>query len=112
MIYFLAFVAVVLASARLTALLLWDAITAPWRDKKLDRHPPGTKLHKLLTCHWCMSFWTSLLFASFVHGVAVGSGWLTWHTLLLSPVSIFACAYATGWVLDMEKERELNVRAD
>lgn len=115
-VYFLALVVVALAAARLTALFLWDEITRPWREKKLAKHPPGTKIHKLLTCYWCAGFWASLLVVSYSSAVAIvgeTAGWMPWGTLASLPVTVLAVAYAAPWILDMEKEREQRgIRAD
>lgn len=108
MIYLLAFVVVVLAAARVTGIFLWDEITRPWREKRLAKHPPGTKINKLLTCYWCFGFWVSLLLVTYLQVIAVAVAWLPWHTLLLLPLTIPAVAYGCGWVLD--KEQESNVR--
>lgn len=98
----------VLAAARGTAWLLWDEMTRPWRERRLEKHPPGTKIHKLLTCYWCAGFWASLLTVTFTYANAAWIGAIPWRTWPLVLVVTFATAYGCGWVLD--KEQESNVR--
>lgn len=51
----------VLATYRLTKLVLDDEITREPREAILDRfNPAETKIGYLFTCPWCVSFWTGL----------------------------------------------------
>lgn len=104
MIYLLAFVAAVLATARLTRVFNIDEIAAPLRDWILKRWPAPSKPAKLVGCYWCASFWVALIVCSWIKGVAVAAGWADPETLLLLLVEIPAVAYAASWVLDREEQ--------
>jgi hypothetical protein len=60
-----------LAVARVTGLIVADAITEPARDwvlDKLDDRPAtlGNALATLITCPWCTGMWVSLVAAPLV----------------------------------------------
>jgi hypothetical protein len=50
----------ILATARLTRLVVDDELTAPARDYVQGRWP-STKLAYLVTCPYCMSIWTGVV---------------------------------------------------
>lgn len=57
---FFTYIILVLASYRLTRLLVIDVIFEPLREKVWKKFPPSTKLGYVFTCMWCMSIWASL----------------------------------------------------
>lgn len=58
----LAYLAIdVLATYRITKLVLEDEILSGPRDKLLAKYPPNeTKFGYLLTCPWCVSVWAGM----------------------------------------------------
>jgi hypothetical protein len=57
---FFTYIILVLASYRLTRLLVIDVIFEPLREKVWKKFPPSTKLGYVFTCMWCMSIWAAL----------------------------------------------------
>ena len=57
---FFTYIILVLASYRLTRLLVIDVIFEPLREKVWKKFPPSTKLGYVFTCMWCMSIWSAL----------------------------------------------------
>ncbi|MBS4192471.1 DUF1360 domain-containing protein [Bacillus sp. FJAT-49705] len=64
------FIMVILASYRLTHLIVFDKITEPLRNiflknKENEKHEikkvPKSKLGYLLTCYWCTGVWSAIL---------------------------------------------------
>lgn len=104
MIYLVAFVVLVLATARLTRLVSKDDLTIPlrlWIDSKLGEQ---SFLSRLVWCHWCSAVWVSL----FTSSLAAAAAWTWWSWnlgvvltgwVLLVPAN----AYAASRVVDMEK---------
>lgn len=103
MIYLLAFVTLVLASARWTRVFNIDEIFAPGRNWIINRYGAASKPGKIARCYWCAGFWISCLVTLFANIVAVQAGWIPWETLALLPVTGPAVAYAAGWILDKEE---------
>jgi hypothetical protein len=101
-IYLLAFVVLVLASARATRVLFYDEIAAPLRGWVTRKWPEPSWPAKIVGCYWCSSFWISGLLSLYVHTLAAFAGWLPWHTVALLPITTFAVAYGASWVLDKE----------
>jgi hypothetical protein len=105
MIYLVAFVVLVLATARLTRFICKDDITTPVRlalDRKLGEQ---SFISRLIWCHWCVAVWISLGTSSMAMqavyawgGVSPKVAVLSW--LLLIPAN----AYAASWVVDKEGE--------
>lgn len=103
MIYLVAFVVLVLATARLTRLIHFDDITIPvrmWIDRKFGEQ---SFLSQLVWCPWCVSVWVSLgtstvAMTALWHwgGWPLGGAMATW--LLLVP----ATAYPAGWIVTIE----------
>lgn len=106
MIYLVAFVVLVLATARLTRLICHDDITAPLRlaiDKTLG---PTSWLSQLIWCPWCVGVWISLGTSSMAM-----QAWYSWGEispkfavlawLLLVPAN----AYAASLIVDLETSR-------
>ncbi len=83
-------------------MVIYDDVALPLRAWVLRRYPLPSKPGKLVTCYWCAAVWISLLGCLFVHTVATTAGWLPWHAFALLPVTWFAVAYASSWVLDKE----------
>lgn len=102
MIYLLAFVVLVLAVARATRVLWYDEICQPMRSWVLRKWPLPSKPGKLVTCYWCLGFWVSLLASTGIHFYVAATGLAPWHTMALLPLTTFAIAYASAWVLDKE----------
>lgn len=104
MVYLVAFVVLVLATARLTRLMTKDDLTISWRlgiDKVFGQN---SWLSKLIWCHWCVGVWISLGTSSMAMqalyawgGMSPKVAVLTW--MLLVPAN----AYAASWVVDREK---------
>ena len=99
-----AWIVLILASFRLTRLLIHDEITSwvrrPFVQVKEELHdgqpvlylePIGTGLRKwtgmLLSCYWCMGVWTT----SFLY-----AGWLVWPGLFVYIAHILALAGAAA----------------
>jgi hypothetical protein len=105
MIYLVAFVVLVLATARLTRFICKDDITTPVRlalDRKLGEQ---SFISRLIWCHWCVAVWISLGTSSMAMqavyawgGVSPKVAVLSW--LLLIPAN----AYAASGVVDKEGE--------
>ena len=103
MIYFLAFVALVLATAMSARVLVVEEVATPLREWIFRKFGETSKPAKLVRCWWCSGFWFA--------GAWTGSSalWAAWqdhiHTedLLLVPLTWFAVAYLSGRVLDSEE---------
>lgn len=102
MIYLLAFVVLVLASARATRVIVFDEIGLPLRRWVLTKWPLPSKPGKLVTCYWCAGFWMSGLACTATGATACACGWLPWNSMWLLPVLTFAVSYGAAWVLDKE----------
>lgn len=102
MIYLLAFVVLVLAVSRATRVLWYDEIALPLRTWVLTKWPKPSKPSKLVRCYWCLSVWVAFFATLYTHCVACFAGWLPWHTMALLPLTWFAVAYASAWILDKE----------
>lgn len=103
-IYLVAFVVLVLATARLTRLMCKDDLTHPIRTKIDKILGQNSFLSRLIWCHWCVGVWVSLGTSSFAMQAVYDlvpmspkAAILAW--LLLIPAN----AYAASWVIDMEK---------
>lgn len=106
MIYLVAFVVLVLATARLTRLTYFDDITIPvraWIDKTFG---PNSFLSKVVWCPWCSSVWWSLGCSSMAVEVVYRFGHLSpYQAVLCWLLLIPANAYAAGWLVDFETSR-------
>lgn len=102
MIYLLAFVALVLASARLTRVLVIDEIATPLRNWVMATWPPPSKPSKLIRCYWCSGFWVSLslVTTAFLHAAALN--FLPWSAGWAVPTVALAVSYASAVLLDRE----------
>lgn len=103
MVYLIAFITLVLASARLTRVLVFDEIATPLRNWVFNRWPAPSKPAKLFSCYWCAGFWASAALCAFALAGAAANSVMPWLALpwLLPPLT-FAVAYASSWVLDRE----------
>ena len=110
MIYLLAFVVLVLASARATRVIVYDEIALPLRTWVLTKYPLPSKPGKLVTCYWCAGFWVSGLFSLIAIDTVRLAGWMPaldgWQGWLVSAKLLllltFATSYAVGVLLDKE----------
>lgn len=109
MIYLLAFVVLVLATARLTRVFNIDEVSVPtrsWIINKSERTPKRIWLFltALVRCYWCSGFWVSLLTCTYSMSMAATLNIMTWsQALAILPILTFAVAYAAPWVLDKEE---------
>jgi hypothetical protein len=102
-IYLVAFVVLVLATARLTRLICKDDLTTPvrlWVDRKFGQE---SLISRLIWCHWCSAVWVSLFTSTLTMGILMlvragpmAAQVLAW--LLIIPAN----AYAAAWVVDKE----------
>lgn len=104
MIYLLAFVVLVLASARATRVLFYDEIAAPLRRWVVAKWPEPSWPAKIIGCYWCSGFWisatTCLMAATALPTPGTWREWAAagcWYVL-----ATFAVAYGASWVLDKE----------
>lgn len=105
MIYLLVFVALVLAAARATRVIVIDEVAAPLRNWVLRKWPVPSKPSKLIRCYWCAGFWISaflcLLAATAAPAPVTWRQWVAGVCWYL--ITTFAVAYASSWVLDKEE---------
>jgi hypothetical protein len=103
MIYLVAFVVLVLGTARLTRLISRDDITAPMRtgiDKWLGEN---SFVSRLIWCHWCVAVWISLGTSSLAMQALYSFGRLSPKAAILCWLLLIpANAYAAAWVVDKE----------
>lgn len=103
MIYLVAFVVLVLATARLTRLVTKDDITARMRlaiDRKLGENSFASRL---IWCHWCVAVWVSLFLSPMAAQIIYSAGAAPRDVaIMLWILFIPANAYAASWVLDRE----------
>lgn len=105
MIYLVAFVVLVLATARLTRLLTKDDLTIPMRAWIDGKFGPNSLASRMIWCHWCSGVWASLLTST----VAATAAWQWWSWNLGAVISgwlllVPATAYAASRIIDMEKD--------
>lgn len=81
-------VLVVLSLARLARLITIDEISAPLRQRVVDRKPTG-QLAYLVTCPWCVSIWLFPFAAVVAFVVETTDPWL-WTALLTFSGSLLA----------------------
>lgn len=85
-----------LATHRLTILANVDEITAPIRERILDRWPPmPTSPTYVLTCPWCMSIWMA------VAVVGAYSLLVAWPGLWVAGAAVLAFSSVTGLLDEM-----------
>lgn len=56
----LSFISDVVATYRLTKLIMDDKITEDFRNLIFEKFPRDSKLSYLITCPWCVSIWAGL----------------------------------------------------
>jgi hypothetical protein len=98
---------VVLASARLTHIMVQDQIGDGFRRQVIKRFGPhpGSKITYLLTvCHWCNTFWTGGFFSAYALGSAYWILELDWRIAVMSwlPLTL-ATSYAASRLIDSEE---------
>lgn len=54
----------IMATYRLTKLIVEDRITLEIREKIWEHFPPNTLLGYLITCKWCTSIWAAIVIFS------------------------------------------------
>lgn len=112
MIYLLAFVALVLATARATRTINIDEVATPirsWIINKTER--PPTALYRfwlfllaLIRCYWCSGFWVSLLTTNYTLAmITLFTPLQWWQAAAAAPILTLAVAYSASWVLDKEE---------
>jgi hypothetical protein len=98
-----AFVVLVLATARLTRAVSMDDITAELRLKLCAKWGQQSKKCQLIWCYWCSGFWIAGLTSLFAEGIAVATHLLPWPAAAASWLLLWpATAYAASWLLDRE----------
>lgn len=103
MIYLVAFVVLVLATARLTRLIYFDDLTLPmrqWIDRKFG---PNSFLSRMIWCPWCASVWASFFTSTLAVHLMVDLGLVPW--LVAPGVWLFlipAVSYPAGWIVHKE----------
>lgn len=81
-------VAVVLASARVTNLLVDDLILEPWRGRLRARLDDRPMLRDAIGCHFCVGFWVSCAWAG---------AWALWPNTTAWAALPWAVAQASWW---------------
>lgn len=105
MIYLVAFVVLVLATARLTRLITRDDITTVLRLAIDKRFGEQSFVSRLIWCHWCVAVWVSLATSSMAMQAAYAWGGISPKVAVLSWLLLIpANAYAASWVVDKEGE--------
>lgn len=104
MIYLVAFVVLVLATARLTRLASKDDLTVParlWIDKRFGR---DSWISRMVWCFWCSGVWVSLFTCAIANNLLMHLiGWDLLTSILTYILLVPATAYAASRVIDMEK---------
>jgi hypothetical protein len=105
-IYLVALVVLVLATARVSRLAYFDDITIGMRASIDRRFGTGSFLSKMVWCPWCNSIWASMLFCPLVMTAAVLWGnWPIGAAIVATIVLVPAVAYPAGWLVDFETHR-------
>lgn len=103
MIYLVAFVVLVLATARLTRLVYFDDITLPIRNWIDSRFGPSSFISKVVWCPWCASVWVAFFTCPFcLAGMWMFAGWTLGAAAWASAVLIPAVCYPAGWIVERE----------
>lgn len=106
MIYLVALVVLVLATARLTRLIYFDDITLSMRLWIDDHLGTGSFLSRMVWCPWCASVWASLLVCSIAGtGVAIWTTWPLGAVITVWILAVPALAYPAGWLVEYETTR-------
>lgn len=97
------FVALVLATARLTRAVSIDDITAPIRAKIDRRFGNTSQISKLVWCYWCSGWWVASAATAWTLVSVAALGHITWATAAVAwPIVFPAVAYSASWILDKE----------
>lgn len=106
MIYLVAFVVLVLATARLTRLIYFDDLTVPlrnWIDRKCG---PNSFISRMVWCPWCASVWVSLFTSPWAAQILYSTGTVPRDVaIMLCVLFIPANAYLAGWLVDWETSK-------
>lgn len=99
MIYLVAFVVLVLATARLTRLIHFDDITLKWREG-LKR---DSFVEKAAYCPWCASVWAAIFTCPFcAAGLWLWAGWSLGAAAWAVVPLVLAVSYPAGWIVHLE----------
>lgn len=102
-IYLVAFVVLVLATARLTRLVTKDDLTLPirlWVDRRFGENSFASRL---IWCHWCVAVWISIGASVWPAQILYSMGAAPKDAaIMLWLLFIPANAYAAAWVVDKE----------
>lgn len=103
MVYLVAFVVLVLATARLTRLLSKDDLTVPMRLGIDKMFGPQSWISRLIWCPWCTGVWVSLGTSSMAMQALYAWGAISPKVAVLSWLLLVpATAYAASWIVDFE----------
>lgn len=105
MIYLVAFVVLVLATARLTRLIHFDDITIRLRLWIDTRFGSESFMSKMVYCPWCASVWAAMFTSALAVGIfnrlhADNPPWDVQVAVLL--LLILALSYPAGWIVHRE----------
>lgn len=91
-----------LATVRVTRLIVFDRLSEPLRQWLVDKWGPESMFVYLWFCPWCMGFWVSLA-ASTVAWVATDlPSYLTVPWWAGVPLAALAVSYLVGFILSKE----------
>lgn len=99
MIILVGLVVLVLCTARYSRALSHELIGLPIRAYAEEKYTRASKAYKLVTCHWCNSFWIALihtLLALTACSIFLGTWWPMAATIFIWP----AVAYMAAWIID------------
>lgn len=106
MIYLVAFVVLVLATARLTRLIYFDDITIPLRAGIDRKFGSQSFISRLVWCPWCAGMWVSFGTSSMAMDVVYLFGGLSPKQAILCWLLLIpANAYLASWLVDVETSR-------
>ena len=106
MIYLVALVVLVLATARVSRLAYFDDITIGMRRAIDRRFGLNSFLSRMVWCPWCNSVWASLFFCPLaMTGAVLWGGWPIGGAIVATIILVPAVAYPAGWLVDFETTR-------
>jgi hypothetical protein len=102
-IYLVAFVVLVLATARLTRLIHFDDLTLSMRNWIDRRFGERSILSRIVWCPWCASVWAAIITCPFaMAGLWLWAQWSLWGALWATGPLILAVSYPAGWIVHKE----------
>ena len=102
MITLAAFVALVLATARLTRAASIDDITLPLRLRLGHKFGQASFIYELVICYWCSGWWIAALSTAYTLTVLTALHLLPATVWWGYPIIFPAVAYAASWLIDKE----------